>query len=167
MIEIVIPGEAPSTPNLREHWAARSKRVKAQRAAVARKVPAWGGGPLLFIRLTRVAPRRLDTDNLAGALKGHRDAVASRLRVDDASPLVSWEYEQAGGDPAVVVQMWTAQEERPARVSPSVGTAEPCRPEAKVREVGEALARSSVEAKDARRRALRTPVPAVYRESKP
>lgn len=113
MIEVVIPGEAPSTPNLREHWAAKAKRVKAQRAAVARKMPAWPSGPLLIVRLTRVAPRALDSDNLAGALKGHRDAVAARLRVDDGSPLVEWRYMQAKGEASVVVQMWPAGEEAP------------------------------------------------------
>jgi hypothetical protein len=115
MIEVIIPGEAPSTPNLREHHMARARRVKNQRAKVMAKVPTWGGGPLLFVRLTRVAPRRLDDDNLAGALKGHRDAVAARLRVDDASPLVGWEYQQATGEPAVVVQIWASTEEEPDR----------------------------------------------------
>lgn len=117
MIEVIIPGEAPSTPNLREHHMARARRVKAQRAKVMAKVPTWGGWPLLFVRLTRVAPRRLDSDNLAGALKGHRDAVAARLRVDDASPLVGWEYQQATGEPAVVVQIWASTEEAPAHVT--------------------------------------------------
>lgn len=113
MIEVIIPGEAPSTPNLREHWAAKAKRTKAQRAKVMAKMPPWPLGPLLLVRLTRVAPRALDSDNLAGALKGHRDAVAARLRVDDGSPLVEWRYMQASGEPAVVVQMWPAGEEAP------------------------------------------------------
>lgn len=106
MIEFTIPGVAPSTPNLREHYMVKAKRVKAQRAAVARKMPPWRGGALLIVRMTRMAPRALDTDNLAAALKGHRDAVAARLRVDDASPLVEWRYAQAKGEPAVVVQIW-------------------------------------------------------------
>lgn len=113
MISVTIPGEAPSTPNLREHWAVKAKRMKAQRAAVARRMPAWSEGPLLIVRLTRVAPRALDTDNLAAALKGHRDAVAARLRVDDASLLVRWEYHQAKGEPAVVVQAWRAGQQAP------------------------------------------------------
>lgn len=112
-IHVVIPGEAPSTPNLREHWAVKAKRTKAQRAAVARKMPKWTAGPLLIVRLTRVAFRSLDTDNLAAALKGHRDAVAACLRVDDASPLVRWEYHQAKGEPSVVVNAWRAGEQAP------------------------------------------------------
>jgi hypothetical protein len=103
MISFTVPGEAPSTPNLREHYMVRARRTKAQRAKVARLMPAWKEGPLLIIRLTRVAPRQLDTDNLAAALKGHRDAVAAKLRIDDATPLVRWEYEQRKGEPAVDV----------------------------------------------------------------
>jgi hypothetical protein len=34
--------------------------------------------------------------------------------VDDASPLVSWEYQQAAGEQAVVVQIWASTEEAPA-----------------------------------------------------
>lgn len=116
MIEFTIPGSAPSTPNLREHWAAKAKRVKSQRAAVSRVMPTWNSGPLLIIRLTRVGPRTLDTDNLAAALKGHRDAVAARLRVDDASPLVRWEYHQAKGEPAVAVMAWKAGQQAPAYI---------------------------------------------------
>lgn len=103
MIRFVIPGDAPSTANLRDHYMVRAKRTKAQRAKVARLMPAWKEGPLLVIRLTRVAPRHLDTDNLAAALKGHRDAVAAKLRIDDATPLVRWEYDQRKGESAVEV----------------------------------------------------------------
>lgn len=111
MIEFRVKMEAPSTPNLREHWAKRAKRTKAQRNAVTRKMPAWTGGPLLHVRLTRVAPRALDGDNCATALKGCRDSVASRLRIDDASPLVEWHYAQAKGEAEVVVQIWRTDED--------------------------------------------------------
>lgn len=120
MIEFTILGVAPSTPNLREHHMARARRVKAQRAAVARKMPKWAEGPLLVARLTRVGPRALDTDNLAAALKGHRDAVAARLRVDDATPLMRWEYAQAKGEPAVVVQVWRSWHAAPPGVADSL-----------------------------------------------
>lgn len=104
-IEFTIPGEAPSTPNLREHWSVRSRRVKNQRAAVKRKAPAFALPPPVIITLTRVAPRQLDDDNLHGALKGHRDAVAAWLRVDDATPLIQWQYAQEKGAPAVRVRV--------------------------------------------------------------
>ena len=93
-IRFDVPMRVKSTANLREHWAAKHKRVDAQKAKVRRSCPRWDAGPLLVVRLTRVAPRRLDDDNLAAALKSVRDAVATWLRVDDASPLVRWVYAQ-------------------------------------------------------------------------
>lgn len=104
-IEFTIPGEAPSTPNLREHWTARAKRVKKQRDAVRRKAPAFALPPPLIITLTRVGVRELDSDNLSSSLKAHRDAVAAWLRVDDATPLIEWRYAQEKGAPAVRVRV--------------------------------------------------------------
>jgi hypothetical protein len=92
-----VPVKVASTSNLREHWAAKHKRTDAQKRATRAKCPPWTGGPLLVVTLTRVAPRRLDDDNLRGALKSVRDAVATWLRIDDASPLVRWEYAQETG----------------------------------------------------------------------
>lgn len=103
--EFIIPGEAPSTPNLREHWAAKSKRIAAQRAKVKRRAPEWTVPSPVVITLTRVAPRELDDDNVRGALKAHRDAVAAWLRVDDRTPLIEWKYAQAKGEPAVKVSV--------------------------------------------------------------
>lgn len=123
MISFTVPGEAPSTPNLREHYMVRARRTKAQRAKVARLMPKWVDGPLLVIRLTRVAPRHLDTDNLAAALKGHRDAVAAKLRIDDATPLVRWEYEQRKGEPAVEVVVMEASWSALEATSPTRGKA--------------------------------------------
>jgi len=106
MIEVTIPGHAPSTPNQRLHWAAKAKQTEGQRARVRRRLPDRDVLPaLLSVRITRVAPRRLDDDNLRGAMKAHRDAVASWLRVDDASPLVRWEYAQERGEVAVRIQV--------------------------------------------------------------
>lgn len=89
-----VPIETKSTSNLREHHMARARRVKKQREATTLAMGVWVGEPLLVVTLTRVAPRALDDDNLRGALKAVRDAVAARLRIDDASPLVRWEYTQ-------------------------------------------------------------------------
>ena len=105
MISFTVPIRAPSTPNLREHWSARAKRTKAQRNAVRLRAPRWTSGPLLVVRLVRIAPRELDSDNVQGALKACRDAVASWLRVDDASPLVRWEYAQEKGEPGIRVEV--------------------------------------------------------------
>lgn len=100
-----VPIKTASTSNLREHWRARHRRTDTQKKATRYRCPPWHGGPLLVVRLTRIAPRRLDDDNLRGALKSVRDGVATWLRVDDASPLVLWEYAQeTGPEPLVRVE---------------------------------------------------------------
>jgi hypothetical protein len=97
-LEVKIPMRLPSAANLREHWRARHRRVKAQRATVA----AFLGGrprPSLpaVVTLTRVSPRPLDGDNLQGAFKGVRDQVAAWFGIDDASSWVTWAYAQRRG----------------------------------------------------------------------
>jgi hypothetical protein len=44
--------------------------------------------------LTRVAPRKLDGDNLQSGFKAVRDGVADWLGVDDGNGLVDWQYAQ-------------------------------------------------------------------------
>lgn len=94
LVEFVIPGEAPSSLNLREHWAATSDRARAVRSKVRLVAPKWRQPAPLCVRMTRCGFRLLDGDNLQGALKAHRDAVAAWLKIDDASPLVEWTYDQ-------------------------------------------------------------------------
>jgi hypothetical protein len=85
----------------RMHWAARSKRTRAQRNTVFSVLSAalvevecsdWDGGA--DVTLTRIAPRPLDSDNLQGALKSTRDATAQWMRVDDGSEWIHWHYAQ-------------------------------------------------------------------------
>lgn len=100
--EFVIPGSFPSVANLREHWSVRMRRTKNHRyqattltwhnvgLTLSADVQALGG----TVTLTRCAPRKLDTDNLAGALKACRDGIAAALGVDDGDPRVAWVYRQ-------------------------------------------------------------------------
>lgn len=99
---IEFDAKIPSASNMREHWAVKAKRVKAQRAAVSWRLlhmprPYLPCG--IRVGLTRIAARKLDDDNLRGALKAHRDAVAQWLGVDDADPRVEWSYAQEKGAP--------------------------------------------------------------------
>lgn len=83
--------------NAREHWAARARRVKAERWAVGMVLNPLPRPQLpCDVALVRLGPvqRFLDDDNLQGALKAVRDEVAVWLGVDDASPLVRWHYGQ-------------------------------------------------------------------------
>ena len=106
-ITFSVPIQTKSVANLREHWTAKAKRVKAQRRATAYRTPPAlkSLGPLLVVTLTRVSARRLDDDNLQGALKGVRDQVACALGVDDRSSLVRWEYGQEKGEDEVRVRV--------------------------------------------------------------
>lgn len=53
----------------------------------------------VVITLTRIAPRSLDTDNLASALKAVRDGAADALGVDDGSGRIEWRYAHERGKP--------------------------------------------------------------------
>lgn len=94
-LRFTVPGRTRNTSNLRENHFAKAKRVKAERAKAMTLCPHWAGGPLLTVTLWRFGPRTLDGDGLQSALKATRDGIASRLRIDDGSPLVRWEYYQA------------------------------------------------------------------------
>ncbi len=75
--------------NSREHHMARSRRVKAEHEAVTwALIQAHGRqppfAPPLVVTLTRYSPSiGLDDDNLQGALKAVRDAIAAWLGIDD------------------------------------------------------------------------------------
>jgi hypothetical protein len=100
-VSLYAPIRIASTLNLREHWSARHRRSAQQRRAIALHLLAVGGydrpGLPVRVTLTRIAPRSLDTDNLAGGFKAVRDEVARWLGVDDADPRVEWAYGQERG----------------------------------------------------------------------
>ncbi|HXN30548.1 MAG TPA: hypothetical protein VN894_01755 [Polyangiaceae bacterium] len=84
-----------SESNQREHWAKKHRRISEQRHLVMLILGLSRHFPLpLQCRLTRLAPRELDTDNLAISFKGVRDQIAAWLGVDDRDPRVSWSYSQ-------------------------------------------------------------------------
>lgn len=88
-----------SRSNAREFWAARHRRDKSE---AARVTLAWTGAglahwhPLLpiTVTMTRLGGKPMDTDNLAGAFKAVRDALAALLGVDDGDPRVRWACRQ-------------------------------------------------------------------------
>lgn len=91
-----LPIRVESESNARGHWAAKHRRTAATRGPVALLArPQVSGlvGPWSVL-MTRVAPRKLDDDNLRGALKAARDGVADALGVDDADDRVTWQYDQ-------------------------------------------------------------------------
>ncbi len=113
MTTFTIPIRTISEANSHQHWRLRAKRAKAQRGvarlltnhalvasgsyayafSLGRKTPF----PLV-VTLTRIGPRRLDSDNLAGSMKHVRDGIADALLVDDGDEArVTWRYEQTKG----------------------------------------------------------------------
>ena len=100
--------------NHHEHWRYRQKRAEEQHKTVAvalLRMPVKPRIPTrdapLRVKLIRLAPRKLDSDNLAGAMKHVRDAVAKMLCVDDGNEeLVTWEVaqERMSGGTAVRIE---------------------------------------------------------------
>ena len=99
---VVVPVRTVSELNRHEHWRYRQKRAKSQREVteMAMIVKPWSRGVWqgllpLHIHLTRLAPGKLDSDNLAGSQKHVRDAVAKFLGIDDGDESkATWSYAQ-------------------------------------------------------------------------
>lgn len=114
VVSYAVPVVTKSKLNERHgHWAQRSASAKGQRAGAYQLFPKGQPGALagrLVVRLVRRAPRRLDGDNLAGALKSVRDGVADALGVDDRNPRVRWVVDQETARAAdVLVEVYVAE----------------------------------------------------------
>lgn len=88
--------------NQRVHWSVRSKQARIEREAALytvrkHELPC-------MVRITRIGPRALDDDNLAGACKSIRDGIADRLGIDDGSEAVAWRYAQRKGPYGVEIE---------------------------------------------------------------
>jgi len=102
-VKICIPVKTVSELNQRCHWTIRSRRIKEHRAlaaCVTRSALRTHGPPKppILITLVRIGPRTLDTDNLAGSLKGVRDGIADALRMNDGDTRITWQYRQRCGN---------------------------------------------------------------------
>ena len=107
LLTYVLPLRIVSEANLREHFRAKSRRVKRhRRTAWVHTLRAFGdstaiAAALMFpvvVTMTRVAPRTLDDDNLASAFKATRDGIADALcDGDDRDPRVTWRVAQERG----------------------------------------------------------------------
>jgi len=101
LAEIHIPGFLPKgNLNSREHYMARSRRVKKEHeivglalAAGARSVRhRWRSVGRVVI--TRCSVGKPDSDQVVANCKGVRDAVAKFLGIDDGDPSITWVVEQ-------------------------------------------------------------------------
>ncbi len=101
-ITLRVPVRVVAEMNQRCHWSKRYSRFQTQEAETRvawLKSPLrycgkpWGMGWPLLVTFRHLGPK-VDDDNLRGAFKAVRDAVASLLGVDDADHRVLWHYEQ-------------------------------------------------------------------------
>lgn len=118
MICLLLGIRIESEANGREHWRPKAARAKLQRfqahnviSKASRHVTV---GTPATITLTRIAPRKLDSDNLAGGFKAARDGIADWLEIDDGDDRLTWVYGQRKGAPgqydAEVTITWKAAE---------------------------------------------------------
>ena len=116
MIDVTIPGlRLVSEANARGSWHGGASRAAQQRRTVALFFRSLRCAVPCNVRIIRVAPSRLDDDNLARAAKAVRDEIASWLGVDDADPRVSWSVAQTKGGVReyavrVIVRPWSPSE---------------------------------------------------------
>ena len=104
MITFTIPMRLSSPSNGQHgHWTKHASVRKRQRQAIAavwRTLRGPSHEPPFVVTLTRVAPRALDTDNLAAAFKSIRDEVAARLGYGDSpTDPIEWVYRQEKSKP--------------------------------------------------------------------
>jgi hypothetical protein len=105
-MRILLAIRTESEANLRENWHVKAKRVQTQRqitrVMVGQHQKDWrddSPGVGYVITLTRIAPRPLDSDNLARSFKAIRDGIADALGIDDGSKRLTWNYAQEKGPP--------------------------------------------------------------------
>ena len=103
-IVVTLPIKAESVANLREHWRKKHARAQLHRTTAWAELRAASQPRVLLgpieVTLTRIAPRSLDSDNLASSLKATRDGVADWLGIDDKdTPRLKWRYGQSRGAP--------------------------------------------------------------------
>lgn len=105
MTKLTLPLRTVNSLNVREHWAKRAKRAKAEREVaylMGRGLVREGSyvSVPITVLMTRIAPRMFDEgDNLPASLKHVRDGIADRLGVNDGSDAVKWRYAQRKGKP--------------------------------------------------------------------
>lgn len=103
-MKIPLPLRLDSASNMRQHWRAKAEKTKTQRgiaAAALATAPDWMRDKerVVFVRLTRIAPRVLDRGNIERAFKAVQDGVADALQRDDRDPRLCWRYHQRTGAP--------------------------------------------------------------------
>ncbi len=100
-MRVAIPGlRLVSEANTPGSWRPKHVRAQEQKGAVYMTLRGDPPPGPWSVTIVRVAPRRLDDDNLARSAKAVRDQVAAWLGCDDSpSAPVRWAYQQRRGKP--------------------------------------------------------------------
>lgn len=98
-LEFYVPIKLISEANRSEHWSARMRRKHEQQLEMTVALHNTLLGRTVrtpcVVKLTRIGPKLLDKDNLAGAFKFVQDAIASKMKVDDGDrSKIDWQYDQ-------------------------------------------------------------------------
>lgn len=121
-VVVLVPGLRLKTGlNVREHWAKRARRVAAEKAAVRLALAPLGrdvrcalyAAGKVRVRMVRLGGRKVDSDNLSGALKSVRDQLALWVGKDDGDegPGGFWEWvadQEPGGAAGVRLELVAA-----------------------------------------------------------
>ncbi len=109
---VFVPLRTKRGENNRESWRARWARGKREKEVVLlmlnaryRKIPKFGSAEITLLR-SKPSGDFLDDDNLRGALKYPRDAVARYLKLDDADPRLRFDYAQTIGPWGVLIAIY-------------------------------------------------------------
>lgn len=104
-----LPLRLVTESNTKGHWAAKARRAKEQRhvafmlttthLVLETRSPAVHSLLPCHITMTRVAPRRLDVDNLWSSFKHVIDGIADAFHLPDNDPRFEWDVAQDRGGP--------------------------------------------------------------------
>jgi hypothetical protein len=108
-----LPLRLVSEANSRDQWWVRDQRRRKQmdttalllRCKIQPFCEQFRKGAVVTI--TRVGPRKLDSDNCVGSAKFVRDSIAKLIGIDDGSDLIEWRVDQDKGPYAVRVRIET------------------------------------------------------------
>lgn len=105
-MRVTLPIRTVNALNSREHWGKRARRA-AQERMLARIATPKNISCRCAVTLTRIGPRRMDSDGLAASLKHVRDGVADGLGAkNDSDETIEWRYAQEiGKDYAVRIEI--------------------------------------------------------------
>lgn len=108
LLTLTIPIRTHS-PNGNRHWRVVGKHRKALRQTTLLVLRSTFGMKPPFVPtsvvITRIGPRKMDSDNAAFAVKGARDAIADWIGIDDGDDAVEWIVRREIGEFAVRIEL--------------------------------------------------------------